>query len=351
MLNHRLMEKEENAYRRSMRYHHLVRSIVLMNLIIVAGTVGFMIIEELNIFDALWLTMITVLTVGYGDAVPESGTGKLFALIIIPVAIGIVSYAMGSIASLLLEGEFSESVRLKRMKTKIQKLEDHIIVCGVGRVGEQVLEHFREKGVNAVYIDENVDQLKSIMRDEEVYLVGDATDDKMLVMAGLEKAKGVIATLPSDADNVFITLTAKGIMPDIHVVARAEKPSSVDTLRRAGADKVINPSSLGGKQMVLSMLKPVSVEYVDMMFHSSDHDFGFEEIIIKEGSTLEGTTLGEADIRAKYGVTVVAIHREANLITNPQADVQLKSGDKLVVFASDEDLTQFEHLCSGPEDR
>ncbi|WP_335871415.1 potassium channel family protein [Bacillus sp. 2205SS5-2] len=346
MLKKRLIDKEKKTMIRRKRYRHLGNSFLIMNGIILIGSVGFMYFEQLSFFDSLWLTMVTVLTVGYGDQIPQTFQGKIFALVIIPIAIGVVTYAMGSIATLLLEGEFSQTVRLKRMKTKIKQLENHIIVCGVGRVGEQVLAHMRKKEIQAVYIDQDADRLDAIMDSHEIYLVGDATDDDLLIHAGIKKAAGLISTFPSDADNVFVTLTAKGLNPDIQIVARAEKSSSMDKLSRAGADKVINPSSLGGNQMVMSMLKPLSVQYVDMMLHSGTKEYAIEELLILEGCELINKTLAESAVRNTYGITIVAIMRGSELMTNPASDVKLIPNDKVVVFGSEDDLSRFERIVN-----
>ncbi|MEI5908267.1 potassium channel protein [Bacillus spongiae] len=335
---------ERKVKRQHQRFRHLANSFFAMNIIIFIGTVGFMLLENLSLFDSLWLTMVTVLTVGYGDQIPITTEGKVFAMALIPVAIGIVTYAMGSVATILLEGEFSQTVRLNRMKIKIKQLEGHFIVCGVGRVGEQVLEHLRNKGIKAVFIDQDGERLESIMTSSDKYLIGDATEDQCLIHAGIDKAAGIIATLPSDADNVFITLTAKGLNPDIHVVARAERSSSIDKLTRAGANKVINPSSLGGNQMVMSMLKPLSVQYVEMMLHSNKQNYGIEELRIGEGCALIDKTIADAEIRKKYGVMIVAIMRGDEIIPNPNSHEMLKQNDKVVVFGGDKELSQFERV-------
>ena len=305
-----------------------------------------MILEDLTFFESLWLTVITVLTVGYGDVVPVTEQGKIFAMVMIPIGIGIVSYGVGAIASVMLEGELSKSVKEKRMKKRIKELSDHIIVCGLGRVGGQVVEQLQQRGMSAVYIDHNQEVIDELDLQKHYFLVGDATEDSVLIDAGIERASGLVTTLANDAENVFTTLTARGLNPNLHIVARAEKIETIKKLEKAGASKVINPSLLGGKQMVMSILKPVSVEYVDMMFQSHQRDFGFEEILLSHSSPFMNNSIKESDIRHRYGVTIVAILRGEELISNPSPSEILKKHDKLIVFGSDEELSNFENALN-----
>ncbi|WP_232713542.1 potassium channel family protein [Bacillus xiapuensis] len=325
------------------RYKHLFNSIAAMILMNIIGTIGFMIFEHLSLFDALWLTVITVLTVGYGDTIPVTQEGKVFALIIIPVSVGIVSYAIGAIASLVVEGEFSTSVRARKMNKKLGRLQQHIIVCGLGRVGEQVLAHVREKqDIQAVFIDRDEELLRRLLKPDECCIHGDATEDQVLKSAGIERASALVATLPSDADNVFITLTAKGLNPQLTIVSRAERDETAAKLRMAGAMKVINPSSIGGKQMVMSILKPLSVEYMDRVLSAGHHEYNIEEISIQPGSPFAGRSLKETDIRNQYSVTIVAILRGNEMLGTPKSEEKLQVHDKIIVFGAEEDLTHFE---------
>ncbi|MBO8172099.1 MAG: potassium channel protein [Bacillaceae bacterium] len=306
------------------------------------GTAGFQMLEGLNFFDALWMTVITLLTVGYGDLYPLTMEGKVFALIIIPVGIGLVAYALGVVAAGIIEGEFSEEVVRRRMEKAIENLQGHIIICGLGRVGLQVAEQLENAGTPFVIIECDQKQLEELDSDM-LYIQGDATEDDTLLKAGIKRASGLITTLPQDADNVFITLTAKGLNRDIQVVARVEKSGSEEKLRRAGADKVINPSNISGRRMALSILKPTSVDYVDTILHHQHGDFAIEELEVSESSQLAGKTLAELRIRSDYGVTVVAIKRGDQFISNPSADEILKEHDRIIAMGT---LAQLEHLES-----
>ncbi|MEB3101590.1 potassium channel family protein [Ferviditalea candida] len=319
-------------------------ALTLMIIVIIIGTAGFVLLEKLSLFDSLWLTVITVLTVGYGDTFPKTLAGKIFALAIIPVGIGIVTYAIGTITAGLVEGHFSKSVGRKRMDRKISQLRDHYIICGYGRVGQQVAAQLQAEKVPIVVIDriwEHPDAHMSSL----LYIEGDATGDGILVRAGIEHAAGLAACLPGDADNVFIALTAKGIRPGIQIAARAERPEAEEILIRAGADKVINPSSIGGKRMAMSLLKPASVEYIDTILQSRQQEFSVEEIVISASSDLVNQSIRQVDVREKFGINIVAVKTDRKLHTSPKADYIFREFDTLIVFGSREDLIRFEQAA------
>lgn len=323
----------------------IVASVIAMIVAIIAGTIGFMFSEQLTFFDALWLTVVTILTVGYGDTVPQTFYGKLFALIIIPIGISIVTYATGAVVSMMMEGEFSKTVRRRKMKKKIEAMTNHIIVCGFGRVGEQVVRELVKNGTAVVVIERNASWLEE-MNDPIPYVEGDATEDDVLIAAGIERAAGLVAALPSDADNVFISLTAKGLNRDIQIVARAERPESEEKLRRAGADKVINPSFLSGRRMAMTMLKPVSVDYVDTIFHGHAEQYAIEEVTIEPHSSFVGTSVRDQAVRTRFHVTIIAIQRQNNMIGNPTPEERFFVGDVLIVFGEKRALESFEQAVN-----
>lgn len=319
----------------------LVAAISAMLLAVFVGTLGFSFSEHLSLFDALWLTIVTIFTVGYGDTVPETLFGKIFALLIVPIGVGIVMYATGAVASMMIEGEFSKKVRRHRMDQKIRSLNNHIIICGLGRVGEQVLSEFAKNKKPVVVIEKDKERIEQIS-EEVLYIQGDATEDKVLMGAGIDRAAGLVATLPDDALNVFVTLTAKGLNPNVQVVARAERFETEEKLRRAGADKVINPSSISGRRMAMSLLKPLSIEYVETILHDETEELEVEEMKIAPHSSLVGTTLRESQIRSRYGVTVVAIRRNNGTISNPKPDEMLYANDVIIVLGTKEQLEKLE---------
>ncbi|OTX75865.1 potassium channel protein [Bacillus thuringiensis] len=314
-------------------------AVICMTFVVILGTLGFMTIEEISLFQAFWMTMITVLTVGYGDAVPVTQAGKIFALLIIPVGVGIVTYAIGVVAAMIIEGNLFHAVRRKKMDKQIAQLQNHIIVCGCGRVGLQVVHELQEKKIPFVVVDKD----ESILEKEKLlYVHGDATEDQVLHHAGISKAAGLVAIVANDAENVFITLTARGLNDAIKIVARAEKPETEDKLKRAGANKVINPSSMAGIHIAKGIANPLTVHYIDTVLYGVEQSFVIEEIAVGEGSILASRSLLESDVRNQFDVTILAILRNGNVIHNPTGQEKLQEHDMIIVFGSVEKLGQFE---------
>ncbi|MED1411668.1 MULTISPECIES: potassium channel family protein [Bacillus] len=314
-------------------------AVICMTFVVILGTLGFMTIEEISLFQAFWMTMITVLTVGYGDAVPVTQAGKVFALLIIPVGVGIVTYAIGVVAAMIIEGNLFHAVRRKKMDKQIAQLENHIIVCGCGRVGLQVVHELQEKKIPFVVVDKDGSTFE---QEKLLYVHGDATEDHVLHNAGISKAAGLVAIVANDAENVFITLTARGLNDAIKIVARAEKPETEEKLRRAGANKVINPSSMAGIHIAKGIANPLTVHYIDTVLYGVEQSFVIEEIQVGKDSILANKSLLENNVRNQFDVTILAILRNGKIIHNPTGQEKLQEHDMIIVFGSVEKLGQFE---------
>jgi voltage-gated potassium channel len=300
--------------------------------ILAAGTAGYYVLEGLSLFDAFYMTVVTVATVGYGDIVPRTAGGRVFTMVLIVSGVGMTYYSFTYLFSLMVEGQLKNFMGRRGMNRKIASMRDHIIVCGAGRVGGNVVKRLQHEADEFVVIESNQEIYEQLVESKMTALHGDATSDGVLLAAGVERAKGVISTLSHDADNVYVTLTAKSLNPRITVVSRAERPEAEEKLRRAGADTVIFPSVMGGRQMVTAITRPVIMDFVENVFYNQELHLDIAEIAVGPGSALVGTTLAASGIKERYDSIVVAVKRGDRLITTPDANLGLAAGDIMIVL-------------------
>jgi voltage-gated potassium channel len=254
----------------------------------------------------------------------------------------VVAYSLGAIISILVESQISRVLGSSKMMKTIDKLENHVIVCGAGRVGSNVAHILKAEKVPYVLIDVNEVLVRKMQEEGHLVMLGDATQDAMLMAAGIQRAQGIICALPEDAYNVFTVLTARAVNPGLKIVARAANPESVPKLRHAGADKVISPTQLGGRQMAMSMLKPASVDLVETLFTSRNLEIQLEEVLITEQSNMANQAIADLFNRQVSNVIVVAIIRDDQVITNPHGHDYILPGDTLIFIGSRQDLERME---------
>ena len=313
--------------------------------IIYFGTIALTFVEEFSFWEALYLTIQTVTTVGFGDIVVSTPWGHVIIFVLMIGGVGLMLYSLGLVISFIIEGQLANVYGRRKMKKKIGQLRNHIIVCGAGRVGWQVVQRLHREGAPYVIIDQDEELVSKLLEDGFMAVHGDATLDEVLVNVQIEQAKGLITTLPEDALNVFVTLTAKGLNPDIKVVARMDKLESEKKLRHAGADKIISPAILGGWRMAMAILKPTSMEFIETLLHDYNIEIDIEEFRIDQDSSLAGKTLGSSGIKEKTGAIVIAIARGKDLISNPEAEEVILSGDLLIVLGKKEQLQRLVQIA------
>jgi len=309
--------------------------------------VGFMYYENLVFFDALYLTIFSLFTVGYGDVVPVTEAGRRFALAMVPIGVAIVTYGAGAAASYFIEHQLSEKVWNKRMEHTIKNLKGHIIVCGFGRVGRQIYEQLKEEDVDVIIIHDSEEEIIQFLSEHTLRIIGNPLEERILKSANIQHAKGLIAAMPNDSDNVFITIKAKALNEDIEVVARVEDSDSEDVLLRAGASRVVNPSTIGGRELVSSILRPESTDLVNSLIHSQEKRESVDEVKLVDSCAYIGKSLAETAIRAEMGVTVLGIRRNGDLISNPSANEQFKLNDVLIIYGDKESNETFRKNCIG----
>ncbi len=311
------------------------------------GTAGFILIDHYPPFDAFYMTLITMTTVGYGEVHPLSHAGRIFNSFLIAFGVTTIFIAIGAMTQTIIEREFGEAIGQRRNKRMIDKLKDHYIICGFGRVGRGAASELLHAGVPFVVVDSNPERVERAIFAGMLAVAADATHDETLRQVGIERARGLVAALATDADNLFVLLSAKGLNPRIYVAARAAEESAEAKMRRAGADAVFAPYSLTGHRLAQSLLRPHVVQFLDFTTKDIGMDISIEQVRVAETSEMVGKSLQEMQLARHFGVTVMAIRRaDGQMLFNPTADAAVASGDYLIVMGKPENLRTLENLVA-----
>ncbi len=322
-----------------MAMRNLTKSFILLFSIIAYGVIGYRVIEGMSFFDALYMTVITISTVGFQEVKPLSGAGRLLTITIISGGITTAAYTIGTLVRSLVEGEIKKMFGRRKVEKKISEMNNHYIICGYGRIGRLVCSELRDYGMDLVVIENNPQSVEVMESDRIPYLPLDATMDDTLMKAGIMKARGIVTAVGSDADNVFITLTARGLRPDIFILARASDEKNEMKLNRAGATRVVSPYLIGGKRMAQVLIRPTVVDFIDVAVSDGHLGLQMEECRIQSNSNLAGKNLVESGLRKDYGVIIVLIKKHSGaMIFNPQPGEVLEGNDILVVLGKKEDM-------------
>jgi voltage-gated potassium channel len=324
----------------------LAVAIIALLSILCLGTVGFHYLEGWSFPESLYATVVTLSTVGYGDFIPHSREGMMFTVFLIIVGVGTMLYTVGLITETMIEGRLNIILGKGRLEKMINKMQNHYIICGCGRIGRLICRELAEEKVDFVVIDNDQEVIQRITEEGYIHYKGDATHDKTLLAAGIKKAKGIICVLPSDAENLYVILTARELNQDIFILSRSEDEESEKRLLRAGANRVESPYMMGGMRMAMAILRPAMLDFVEITTMKQSLELRMDEIAICEGSSFIGKSLEDSQIRQKFGLIVVAVKKESGkMIFNPMAKYVLENNDKLIVLGEVENINLFTNTC------
>ena len=320
-------------------YRHLLITSVLYLSLLTLGSTGYLLIEGWPWTDSLYMTVITVSTVGFGEIRPLSPVGRVFTGFMIVMGVTITAYTLSTVVDFIVAGEFRNLLWRRRMQNRIGKLTGHFIVCAYGRVGEQVVNELLVNKVRLVVV-ETREGLAPDMENLDVILVeGNATYDAVLMEAGIEQASGICCCLPNDSDNVYVALTARALNPNLTIISRANSHESERKLQIAGVDHVINPYVTSGRRMARQLIHPNILEFMDVVMHRGEVDILIEDIGLSERSTLRDQTIEDTEIRKRIGANILAVRRpDGEIFVNPSVEFALRSGDTLIALGTPDQL-------------
>ena len=320
---------------------------ILLISLILTGVIGYKILLDLSVLDALYMTVITISTVGYAEVGVMDTEAKLFSIMLIFVSIGTVGYLFSTIMSYFLEGDLKTAWRRRKMESNITELKDHYIICGAGETGQNAIKQFKSSNVDFVVIDKDESKVHDLIEDNIYAVHGDATQDFVLDKARIKNAKGLITSLSTDAENVYTVLTARQMNKDLYIVSRAIDKGAAGKLKKAGANNTISPNEIGGTRMASLMLRPNVISFLDIITRAGDVILDLEEVVIFQNSSLINKQLKEAKIPQQTGLIVLAIKKEAEekLFLNPSSSEILEQGDTMIVLGREEQVNQLKEIA------
>ncbi len=311
--------------------------------VLAGGTAGYVVIERWNAWDAFYMTVTTVATVGYGEVHPLSTAGRVFTVVLIFCGVGTAFYTATLLAAIIVEGGLHQRFEKRRAARMLEQIKDHFILCGYGRIGSIIAAELHQQGVPFVVIERDAQRLREATEHGWPGLEADASREEVLATAGIHRARGLIAAVGTDAENVFTVLTARVMKPDLFVIARVESDDAEHKLRRAGADRVISPYQIGANHMVQTALRPAVVDFVHLATSSERLDLSMEQVHIRQDSSLADHSIVDAGIRQRFGVIVVGIKRAGGAMEfNPPPEAIMRAGDELVVLGRTDSVKALE---------
>jgi voltage-gated potassium channel len=322
-----------------MDFFKLKLSLFLLIAIIVFGTGGYIAVEGMSAFDAFYMTIITISSVGFMEVQPLSNIGRGITIVIIVMGISLMTFTLGQVARIFVEGELRKVLGRRKLEKQVAELQDHYIICGYGRIGQIIVKELTNTKIPLVVIEQDPVGIAILEEEGILYLNMDATSDEALKTAGLDRARGLVTAVSSDADNVFIALSAKGMRPDIFILARASDVKNESKLLRAGASRVVCPYQMGGRRMAEILHKPTVVDFLDQTMMHTELGLQMEEAIISQSSPIIGKTLVSSNLRQDFGVIIVAIKRiTGEMVFNPGPGETFDAGDVIVAIGKKTEL-------------
>lgn len=331
----------------------LLRSIVGLVSVIILGTLGYMFIEHWSFLDGLYMTVITISSIGYGEVHKLSDAGRIFTMFLIFFGFGVVGYVLVAASRLIIEGEVQKIFTRRRFMKAIEKTKDHFIVCGFGRMGAFVCQQFHARGIPFVVVENDQETQLKIMEAGYFLSPGDATQEKVLSGANIKSARGLVSVLNSDAANVYVVLTARELNANLEIIARAGEEGASKKLVRAGANRVISPYQVGGMRMVMAILKPEVMSFLEVAMDYRDLNIEIEEIKVMDGSAYAGKSLIDTDIRKDLNLIIIAVKKpNGKMVFNPGPNTVIEENDTLIAMGEKKSLETFQkksHLSTSWE--
>lgn len=329
------------------RTTYLVIGIIVFVLMLVGDTIGYMVIEGWSFTDAVYMTIITLSTVGYGEVQRLSPTGRIFTIVVIILGVGFVFYLAGSIIQFMVEGRIREILGRRKLEKKIRGQKGHYIICGYGRVGSSICEALGSKPIGIVVIERDPATVAKLNERNILHVAGEATDEENLIKANVQHARGLIAALKTESDNVYVTLSARQLNPDLFIMARAGEERSEKKLLAAGANKVVCPYRMGAHRMAQTILRPTVTDFLDLTLMDTTRDIQMEEMPVHPSSRLIDVALQDSGIRKELDLIIVAVKKApGDMLFNPSSQTRLEAGDTVIAIGEKQNLERLETLLN-----
>jgi voltage-gated potassium channel len=326
---------------------HLVISVILSLIILFIGTAGYMVIEGWKLLDALYMTVITISTVGYREVNQVGDLGRVFTILLVACGVGFTLYVAAAVVQFMVEGRIRIILGRRRLDQKINRLKNHYIVCGYGRIGRILSRNLQRKPFDVVVIENNPDLISVMDEDQVLYVFGDAADETVLIKAGIKRAAGLVAALATDTDNVFLVLTARQLAPGLKITARASQEKVKKKFEAAGADSVESPYEMGAVSMAHRIIRPTVTNFLDLAFEHQRKDIQMEEIPVSESSMLVNVQLKDSGIRKNFNLIIIAIKKpDGSMLFNPSFEATIMPHDTVIAVGESNNLKKLEEILN-----